>query len=282
MSLQEEAMDAAGGKDYMPRDVEEPLSDVLRDQGSTDGEGQVPPLELRTVSWMRQFSFTIHKNVLLIVRRPVMLSVMMLSSVAAAICGWLLARPKDDAIFGPLTPCGLPDPAFVRQLPYDDQTNVQTSQNDGFRDGIAVALMSLGPMINAVCVFMVLHEEFSNQLIGVLRALGLRDSVYWASWYVLFMTINCINAGMVTITIKSLPLHAFENIYAGGIFASYFFLHFALVPTSFFLAAAMRHIKRGVVWMILVILIAVWITPIFVGSDSSIVDGPNESRYDVA
>jgi len=232
--------------------------------------------QLGSVSWIRQFRFTFKKNVLLVLRRPILLTMMLLSSVVSIIVGWLVARPPKSARFGPLNECGLVDASWWTQLRWNERDDIQLTQNDGFQSGIAVALFTLGPMMNAICTYIFIHEEFAGQLIGVLRALGLRDSVYWASWYSLFMIINCINAAFAVITAKTLPLHAFENIYGGGIFASLFFLHLALVPTSFLLATLLRHIKRGMIWIILIIMISLWIVPFVLNGQSELPNSPEQ------
>mmetsp|Transcript_9216 Transcript_9216/g.26324 ORF Transcript_9216/g.26324 Transcript_9216/m.26324 type:complete len:1722 (+) Transcript_9216:124-5289(+) len=232
---------------------------------------QPPPLELKTVSWFRQFYFVFRKNFVILSRRPVLLTIMLLSSVVSIVLGWLLARPSNKAIYGPLNSCGILDANYIdsKNSEYDILDNMQFTLNDRFRSGFAVAIFAVGPMLNAVCAFLLVHDEFANQLIGVLRALGLRDSVFWLSWFVVLMSVNTVNAALGTIMTRMLPLHAFETIYAAGIFASLFFLHLALVSASFFLTALMGSAKRGVIWMVLIILIGVWITPIILSAQSS-------------
>jgi hypothetical protein len=133
-------------------------------------------------------------------------------------------------------------------------------------------------MVNAIIVFLIIHEEIASQLLGVLRALGLRDSVYWMSWYVPFTFFAFVNALLGAITAHSIPVHAFESIYFGGVLGSLFFLQLALIAASFFVAALIGTAKKGANWVILVFLVAVWV-PFFVLSASSRLPYSSSSFY---
>jgi hypothetical protein len=127
----------------------------------------------------------------------------------------------------------------------------------------------LGPMANAICILLILQSEIGTQLLGVLRALGLRDSVYWISWYLPFILVSFVNALLGAITAQTLPTHAFESIYFGGVFASLFFLQLALASASFFVAALCSTAKRAVNWLILLMLISLWIPTLIVSGQSN-------------
>jgi hypothetical protein len=118
-------------------------------------------------------------------------------------------------------------------------------------------------MMTAICAYLIVHEEIQMQLFGVLRGLGMRDSVYWLSWYVPLAGISIVSSLLAAITAKTLPVHLFQATYFGGIFASFFFVKLALIAASFFLAAVSGTARRGSVWLILCMIIAVWI-PLFV------------------
>ena len=118
--------------------------------------------------------------------------------------------------------------------------------------------------------FLIVSNEIQNKMLGVLRALGLRNSVYWASWMIPFMIVAALNSFLASVCAKFVPIHVYEQTYFAGIFASFFFLQLALVSCSFFLAAVCGGAKKGTVWWILVMLIAVWIPPMVIGAQSYI------------
>ena len=141
--------------------------------------------------------------------------------------------------------------------------------NDKWTDGIAAALLSLGPMILAICAFLVVSEEIQSQMTEVLRGLGLRESVYWASWYFVFAVIAFVNAFIGAIAAKATPVAAFDNIYFFGICFSLFFLSLALISCSFMLAALCGTRKRLAIWLVLCMLTAPWIPRIILGTQAS-------------
>lgn len=116
-----------------------------------------------------------------------------------------------------------------------------------------------GPMFFGVVCFLIVHAEFETQMMGVLRGLGLRESVYWVSWWIPFSILAFVNAVLGAMTTQFFDVHAFQNIYFGGVLAAYFFLTLALVGASFFLVALCGSSKHGGHWLILLMFIAVWI-----------------------
>uniref|UniRef100_A0A7R9WWK5 Uncharacterized protein n=1 Tax=Craspedostauros australis TaxID=1486917 RepID=A0A7R9WWK5_9STRA len=172
-------------------------------EGNRFVDEQDAPLELKHVSWIRQFKFMQRKSMLLMSRRPILMAMMLFSSIVSVVFGWLLGRPSKNAIYGPVDQCGIIT-SLERDSDGFEDDDQQITRNDRFRSGFVVALMALGPMLNAICAFLLVHDEFANQLIGVLRGLGLRDSAFWSSWYAAIMMVNVINAALGTITVKSL------------------------------------------------------------------------------
>jgi hypothetical protein len=47
--------------------------------------------------------------------------------------------------------------------------------------------LALGPMAHAIAAFLTVQSEIQSEMLGVLRGLGLRDSVFWASWWIPFL-----------------------------------------------------------------------------------------------
>jgi hypothetical protein len=117
----------------------------------------------------------------------------------------------------------------------------------------------MGPMFHAVFAFVIVQVEIQTQMLGILRGLGLRDSVFWASWWIPFLITSFLNALGGAITTSALSVHAFKNIYFMGIFGSFFFLNIALVGASLFLASFCGTARGGTAtWCIVLLLVAQW------------------------
>ena len=247
-----------------------------RNEDDADGDQPALPV-LKGVSWFRQFQCVINKNWKLLTRRPISLCFMLVSGILSVALAWVAGRDREDAIYPPLTDCGTIPKGYAQDLnlDWDEESRLQYSMNDRWRWGLPIALMALGPCFNAVLVFNILHTtEFVNQMLGVQRALGLRESVFWASWYISFAAIAFVNSILGAITAKLMPgIHAYENIYFGGIFISLWLLQLALTAASCFLAALCGTAKRGPNWLILMMLIAMWIPTLVNSGSSSWYDG---------
>jgi hypothetical protein len=221
------------------------------------------------VSWHSQFYWCLWKNCLLLSRRPIMLFIVLFSSVFAMLLSWVSGRDlKDnDAIYptpDDYSDCGSVLPEFINSVPSEDQGKIQMTLNEHWRDGGEVARMGLGAMVLAMFAFVVVNGELTAQLLGVLRALGLRDSVYWLSWYAPFALISFFNAFMGAITAQLLPGHVYENVFFFGTFASLFFLNLSLIAASFFLAAVCGTSRRLCSNMALLIMIIMAFIPLLV------------------
>ena len=243
-------------------------------EASSDDDDSVETVlpVLANVSWFRQYTCVTIKNWKLLTRRPITLCMMLLSSVLSVAFAWVAGRDDEDAIYPPLTDCGTVPVDFAQNmnLTWREEYKIQYSLNDRWRWGLPIALMALGPCCSAVLVFNILHTvEFAPQMLGVQRALGLRDSVFWSSWYSSFAVIALVNSMLGAITAKLMPrIHAYDAIYFGGIFFSLWLLQLALIAASCFLAALCGTAKRGPNWIILVMLICMWI-PTMVSSGTT-------------
>jgi hypothetical protein len=109
-----------------------------------------------------------------------MLFVMLTSSVFSTLLAWAAGQDL-DVDFGSvqLNDCGRVSIDYYNQWE-NEQYRIPFSYNDTWRSGLPVTLLALGPLFLAICTFLVLHEEFVSQMLGILRGLGLRESVYWA------------------------------------------------------------------------------------------------------
>ena len=88
-----------------------------------DGGGKVPddtPV-LREVSWLSQLYWAIWKNNKLFLRRPIMLLVMIFSTVVSVVLSWLAGKDPEpeDVIYAPLSDCGTADVLWIESIDYE-------------------------------------------------------------------------------------------------------------------------------------------------------------------
>jgi hypothetical protein len=128
-------------------------------------------------------------------------------------------------------------------------------------------------MAHAIAAFLTVQSEIQSEMLGILRGLGLRDSVYWTSWWIPFLLTSAMNALLGAIAAQVVSVHAYETVYFGGVFGAIFFLNLALVGASLFVAA-LCGTSRGstAIWFILVMIIAVWV-PVIVQSSEWTIPG---------
>lgn len=265
----DDGKDVVGDEDGDNEDDDSEDDDVEMD-GWNASKGAV---DVPTVGWWRQFVVCVwYKNTSLLQRKPIHLAVLLLSGVAAVLTAWPAGRDytASEAIYPQtLTTCGTIPHEFFDTFNrssdtfYDDVSKVKLSLNEPWRNGLPVAVLSLGPLLFAIFAFLIVHDELQLQMLGILRGLGLRDSVYWVSWYVPFAVLAFINSVLAAATAKLIPVHVFEATYYAGIMGAFFFLQLALLGASFFLAAVTGIRKRGAIWWILLMMIPLWI-PFFV------------------
>jgi hypothetical protein len=131
---------------------------------------------------------------------------------------------------------------------------------------------AFGPMVLAMLAFLVVHVELEMKMLGSLRALGLRESVYWTSWQIPFMFISLVNAllGALTATLIASEVHVYQHLYFGGMFGSLFFLNISLVSASLFLAACCGTSRHGAPWLVVLMFIGVWIPFCVIAASSTI------------
>lgn len=223
----------------------------------------VMPLPKPT-SFFRQLYWTIYKNILLISRRPIMLFLMLFSSIISVLLAWA-AGPNSDDPLPEFDDCGaVPIKTEYEMNQEQDYSDIKESLNDSWRNGLPVAVLSLGPFVQAVCAFLIVQSEIEKKLLGVLRVLGVRESVYWLSWYAPFFLSSLINSLLAAGIAKALPVHVFQAVYFGGIFDSLFFLQLALVAASFFLAALCGSLKRLLSFVVAVMILAVFVPALMI------------------
>eukprot|EP00339_Tiarina_fusa_P012759 CAMPEP_0117055772 /NCGR_PEP_ID=MMETSP0472-20121206/38691_1 /TAXON_ID=693140 ORGANISM="Tiarina fusus, Strain LIS" /NCGR_SAMPLE_ID=MMETSP0472 /ASSEMBLY_ACC=CAM_ASM_000603 /LENGTH=1686 /DNA_ID=CAMNT_0004771953 /DNA_START=109 /DNA_END=5169 /DNA_ORIENTATION=- len=250
--------------------MEVPLEETARDPDKfdDDDDASAPSIaNVRTASWFIQFYWATWKNCILLSRRPLTLCVMLLSSVISAVLSWLVGRDPDDPIYLPLTECGvandtLPSDLYQENDYYD---RLQDTLNDRWMTGLPVALLALGPAMNAILVFNTIYTEFQFQLLGALRSLGLRDSVYWMSWLAPFVWIALINSLLGAVTLALMSGHVYESVYFGGMLGSLVVLQLSLITASFFLAAVCGTGRKMFSnFAILIMFAALWVPTLMV------------------
>ncbi|GFH47487.1 hypothetical protein CTEN210_03962 [Chaetoceros tenuissimus] len=147
-----------------------------------------------SISWIAQLKWLLYKNFKLISRSRMELCIMLLSTLICSLLALVL-----------------------------------TNQSKVLQLVIGAFGGALG---HAVCVFQFVHMEIENRLVGVLRSLGVRDSIYWSSWFLVFALSSLINAILGALVVSFSP---FDDSFPSGIvaLASYFFLNLALTSASF-------------------------------------------------
>ncbi len=239
------------------------------DLGDDGGNAKSIPRPVE-VSWLQQLKWNLYKNRLLLSRRPITLFFMIFSSVFSVLLAWPAGRDVEGTFPSELDQCGVIPVLDFRDykarssyLPYYasdyEPDDYILSLNERWRNGIPVAVLTLGAFVQAVCAFLVVRVEIEKKLLGVLRGLGVQQSVFWMSWYLPFAISSLVNSLLGAITAQFVPVHVFQSVYFGGVFASFFFLQLALVSASFFLAAVCGSNHRLIILMIILMLVSIWI-----------------------
>jgi hypothetical protein len=138
-------------------------------------------------------------------------------------------------------------------------------------------------MAHAIAAFFTVQSEIQSEMLGILRGLGLRDSVFWASWWIPFLLTSAMNTFLGAITAQVVSVHVYEYVYFGGVFGAIFFLNLALVGASL-LVAAMCGTSRGstATWFIHGMIIAVWVPLIVQYVEWTIPDYPQLSSLETS
>ena len=216
--------------------------------------------EPQTVPWLQQFRCMFLRNCKLLMRRPKSMLVMIFGDAAFAVFACNQAA-LEGFIYPPLTDCGTVSGDFFLSLSIDERSKVIPLLNF-FWEGFPFTVLSFGPMSTALFVLQIVHAtDFQPQTLSMLRGSGLRESVFWTSWFAPFAIISLINSILGAIASKLLKnCHAYESVFFGGIVWSLFLLHVALISSSLFLAAVAGTSKRCVGWLIVIVMGSSWIT----------------------
>jgi len=279
-----------------PREQPAESKNILEDDNDNDDDDTM--VSIPVVSWFTQLWFALRKNELLIRRKPLYVVLMLFSSVLSVALSWIVAR-DGDYDFGtvPLDQCGTVSFEYWYSQNYFNETDcvdlscydtsssrgydVPISYNEKWRNGYAVTLMSVGPFLFAICVYLMVETEIQSQMLGTLRALGLRESVYWCSWWIPFIVLGLLNAilgASMAAIIEN--VHAFQNVSFGSVTVSIFFLNFALTGASFLFAAIGGSTKISSALFILLMVFAVFIPQMVLGTKSSTpTDASDQNQY---
>jgi len=245
------------------------FADDILELGVTEAGARVcaSPTPMQ-VSFLSQLRWTIHKNILLISRNPFKLFFMIFSSVFSVLLAWPVCNDYPDEYYFPakVDQCGVVEMSYyMQQAQSNKEMKMLLTLNDKWRNGFAVSVIALGPFIVAACSFLLVHDEIEKKLLGVLRGLGVRETVFWMSWYLPLATLALLNSLLGASVAQLLPIHAFQTIYFGGVFASLFFLQLALISASFLLAAVCGANNKLLILLLLVMAISVFV-PTFVNA----------------
>ena len=142
-----------------------------------------------------QLYWTTYKNVLLISCCLIMLFLMLFGSVFSVLLAWAAGPDSEDPLLE-FDQCGAANIQSANVINtkygywYADLADIQRTLNESWRNGFPVAILSLGHLVHAVCAFMMVQGEIEKKLLGVLRVLGVRESIYWLSWYGPFLLLH--------------------------------------------------------------------------------------------
>lgn len=271
------------------------------------GKESIESNEKETIGWFAQFYCLFKKNCLELSRRPVAMIFLILSSVFSFLIiyglnfafkgndihPWYPNAPFNRKTLPEMNSCGVPSVNWMesfqnRNYDYDLDYDISLDMNDKlFGNGIAQVFLALGPTINAIICFTVIHEEFQTKMVGVLRSLAVRESLFWFAWFLPFAIIALLNSLLGAGVAKIVPVHAFKHTFYIGIFASLFFLHLAVTAASLFLVAIVGSIRKVAVWICIIIFLAmivdtVWPGISYIGGDlysSPMVNGGAYFRF---
>ena len=101
--------------------ADEALPDDASQEQQQHSSGSSSTVVIKTVPWLRQLSTILwYKNLPLLQRRPILLLIMVFSSVGSVLLAWPAGKDyKDDVVWPPLNECGTIDPSYFDELDFD-------------------------------------------------------------------------------------------------------------------------------------------------------------------
>lgn len=125
--------------------------------------GAGPPITAAPSPWSRQLYWILYKNNLLLYRRPITIFLMIISSVISVFLSWYSGRDTDK-ILPELDQCGAVPTELLSVMDWEELQNYVFTLNESWRNGFAVTVMSLGPFVHAVCVFLLVRTEIEAKV----------------------------------------------------------------------------------------------------------------------
>ncbi len=102
---------------------------------------------------------------------------MFFGPIISVLLTWPVAYDTDVPL-SPFDECGTV-PREVKDELWKDDQEIKITLNEKWRFGVPTMILSLGPLLHGICAFLIVQgEEIEQQLLGVLRILGVRESVY--------------------------------------------------------------------------------------------------------
>lgn len=242
---------------------------VSQDAGAVAEEGSGGAgIQGSKVGYVRQFIVLQRKCWLILLRKLLAMVTLLLAPLCGVLITWgfdSAYAPKDArhdysknvSAFPEIDSCGVATNAWIAKN-NADLYYLNPSMNNGCWDnGICSLGLSFGPVVVAIVSFAILQSEALSKMIAVLRGMGVRESVYWLSWYWCFFWVALPSSLLAAGVAKALPVHVFQQSPFGPIFLSLWFLQLGLVAASFFVAALVGSAPRVTVW-IGIQLVAAW------------------------
>lgn len=116
--------------------------------------------------WLRQLYWILYKNTLLLYRRPITIFLMIFSSVVSVLLSWPSGRDVDGNLLPERDQCGAVSSEIFLGVndPWFAFRDYSLTLNQSWSYGAPVMVMSLGPFVHAVCVFLLVRTEIEAKV----------------------------------------------------------------------------------------------------------------------
>ena len=220
-----------------------------------------PSIPTRSVPFLRQFAALFQKCVQVSTRKPKTFTLSIFAPtvfVLAAYAGDALGGGNtitEESLAATLGSCGTLTGASALH-PFDENyRDLPIVMNNMFwTTGFGVVIICLGPLTFAACALVTVSGEATTKMLNVLRALGISEVAYWASWFSLYAILALLNSLFASVAAKAVPVHVFQASSFFAISSVLFVFELALIPFVFFVGAVCGTSGKAVGWMAFVLI----------------------------
>jgi len=153
------------GGSVVPPEPTMTSSPTTAKQNSACDLAGTPPVPAPT-PWLRQLYWILYKNTLLLYRRPITIFLMIFSSMVSVLLSWPSGRDVDGNLLPDRDQCGAVSTEMFLGVndPYSTFRDYVLTLNQSWSYGVPVMIMSLGPFVHAVCVFLLVRTEIEAKV----------------------------------------------------------------------------------------------------------------------